>query len=57
MNWIYLVMGFVIGIIFSVAYPDYAITINSAVELTIRSIGESGLDFVTEFINMEILKK
>ena len=37
-------MGVVIGVMFSVAYPDYAISINDSIQPTIQSIGEFGLE-------------
>ncbi len=45
MSWIIHVgIGLVIGIMFSVAYPDLAVAINDSIEPTIKSIGEFGID-------------
>ena len=54
MSWIvHVVIGLVLGIMFSVAYPDYTITINDAVEPTIRSLIDKAISFVIDFISME----
>ena len=60
MTWfIYIAIGIVIGTMFSVAYPDYAISINDSIQPTIQELGERGGEkikeslkhFVTNFIN------
>ena len=60
MTWfIYIAIGIVIGTMFSVAYPDYAISINDSIQPTIQELGERGEEkikeslkhFVTNFIN------
>jgi len=56
MSWIIHVgIGLVIGIMFSVAYPELAVTINNSIDPTLESIGEFGIDklkdTVTNFIS------
>jgi len=52
LSWIiHVFLGVVIGVMFSVAYPDYAISINDSIQPTIQSIGELGLEKFNEILN------
>jgi len=59
MSWIvHILIGVIIGIMFSVAYPDLAMSVNNSIEPMIRSIGEQGLeifnDTVINFISTNV---
>lgn len=56
MSWIIHVgIGLVIGIMFSIAYPDLAQGINDSIEPTIKSIGEFGIDKLKDTVTNFIL--
>lgn len=48
MGKISLIAGIIIGILFSVAFPEIAQTINDAVMPTIQSISELMIEWITE---------
>ena len=48
MGKISLVTGIIIGIVFSVAFPEVAQTINDAIMPTIQSISEQMINWFTE---------
>ena len=47
MGKISLIVGILIGIIFSVAFPEVAQTVNDAIMPTIQSISENLFDLIT----------
>jgi hypothetical protein len=48
MGKISLIMGIIIGILFSVAFPEVAQTINDAIMPTIQSISEQMINWIIE---------
>ncbi|MBC8503008.1 hypothetical protein PQY74_01890 [Nitrosopumilus sp.] len=48
MGKISLIMGIIVGIVFSVAFPEVAQTINDAIMPTIQSISENLFNLITE---------
>ena len=48
MGKISLIVGIIVGILFSVAFPEIAQTINDAVMPTIQSISELMIEWITE---------
>jgi small basic protein len=48
MGKISLIMGIIVGILFSVAFPEVAQTVNDAVMPTIQSISEQMINWITE---------
>ena len=48
MGKISLIVGILIGIIFSVAFPEVAQTVNDAIMPTIQSISEHMINWITE---------
>jgi small basic protein len=48
MGKISLIMGIIIGIMFSVAFPEVAQTVNDAIMPTIQSIREHMINWITE---------
>jgi len=56
MIWIvHILIGVIIGIMFSVAYPDLAISINDSIEPMIQSIEEQGLEKLKEVLNDTVI--
>jgi small basic protein len=47
MGKISLIMGIIIGMLFSVAFPEVAQTVNDAIMPTIQSIGEKMVNLMT----------
>ena len=47
MGKISLIIGIIIGILFSVAFPEVAQTVNDALMPTIQSISEQVIDWIT----------
>lgn len=47
MGKISLIIGVIIGILFSVAFPEVAQTINDAIMPSIQSIGEQLINWIT----------
>tara|TARA_B100001167_G_C16692217_1_gene267582 strand:- start:544 stop:690 length:147 start_codon:yes stop_codon:yes gene_type:complete len=48
MGKISLIIGIIIGILFSVAFPEVAQTVNDALMPTIKSISEQMIDWITK---------
>ena len=48
MGKISLIMGIIIGMLFSVAFPEVAQTVNDAIMPTIQSISEQMVNWITE---------
>ena len=48
MDKISLIMGIIVGILFSVAFPEVAQTVNDAIMPTIQSISEQMINWFTE---------
>jgi len=48
MGKISLIIGIIIGILFSVAFPEVAQTVNDALMPTIQSISEQMIDWITK---------
>jgi hypothetical protein len=48
MGKISLIMGIIVGILFSVAFPEVAQTVNDAIMPTIQSISEQVINWITE---------
>tara|TARA_B100002049_G_C15943062_1_gene317200 strand:- start:264 stop:410 length:147 start_codon:yes stop_codon:yes gene_type:complete len=48
MGKISLIIGIIIGILFSVAFPEVAQTVNDALLPTIQSISEQVIDWITK---------
>ena len=48
MGKISLIMGIIIGIVFSVAFPEVAQNINDAIMPTIQSISEKMITWITQ---------
>ena len=48
MGKISLIMGIVIGIVFSVAFPEVAQTINDAIMPIIQSVSEKLVDWISQ---------
>jgi|TARA_B100001105_G_scaffold165381_1_gene133067 small basic protein len=48
MGKISLIMGIIIGMLFSVAFPEVAQTVNDAIMPTIQSISEQMINWITE---------
>jgi hypothetical protein len=48
MGKISLIMGIIVGILFSVAFPEVAQTVNDAIMPTIQSISEQMINWITE---------
>ena len=48
MGKISLIMGIIIGILFSFAFPEVAQTVNDAIMPTIQSLSEQMINWITE---------
>ena len=57
MGKISLIMGIIVGILFSVAFPEVAQTVNDAVMPTIQSISEQMINWITEQIVFHLWTK
>ena len=57
MGKISLIMGIIVGILFSVAFPEVAQTVNDAIMPTIQSISEQMINWITEQIVFHLWPK